>query len=434
MNPRILIHRMVGFIVGLLVIALIMSVGLVVVQWEGFAYILIPTMLILLVLSIYTMWFAMRYSRGHIEHESAVEEDRTRLLALVNSLGEAVFAVDKHGKVLVYNAAALELIDSHKDIYNESIDQVLNLVNARNEPESSIRQVFDHGKMVMRDDLAIKTNSGEIALYLTITPIKQDGELTGAIILARDITKQRSLEGQKDEFLSVVSHELRTPVAVVEADLSTVLLPGFAKIPPKAEKLLRSASQNLTNLSGLLQDISDLSHSERAVLDTEIVSFSAQKIAKELADDLSNQANKAGLKIHLEIDDKTITISSSYQRVREILLNFITNAIKYSSGHGHTIVIKVEGSKKFVSGAKFSVIDDGIGIAPTDLRRLFKKFFRSADKKVQEIKGTGMGLYITTKQAEKIGASISVESKLNHGSTFSLDVPAKFDPKKVIST
>ncbi|MBP7018667.1 ATP-binding protein, partial [Candidatus Saccharibacteria bacterium] len=108
--------------------------------------------------------------------------------------------------------------------------------------------------------------------------------------------------------------------------------------------------------------------------------------------------------------------------------------IKYSSGHGHTIVIKVEGSKKFVSGAKFSVIDDGIGIAPTDLRRLFKKFFRSADKKVQEIKGTGMGLYITTKQAEKIGASISVESKLNHGSTFSLDVPAEFDPKKVIST
>lgn len=434
MNPRVLIHRMVGIIVGLLVVALVMSLGLVLVQWEGFAYILIPTMLILLALSVYTMWFAMRYSKGHIKHESDIEQDRTRLLALVNSLGEAVFAVDKSGKILVYNAAALELIDSHKDIFNEPIDQILTLVNIRNEPESSIRQVFEHGKVVMRDDLVLKTGAGEVAVYLTITPIREAGELTGAIILARDVTKQRSLEGQKDEFLSVVSHELRTPVAVVEADLSTVLLPGFAKLPPKTEKLLRSASQNLTYLSGLLQDISDLSHSERAVLDTEIVSFSAQKIAKELADDMSNQASKAGLKIHLDLSDNTMILSSSYQRVREILMNFLTNAIKYSSDHGHDITIKVEESKKFPEGAKISVIDDGIGIAPADLKRLFKKFFRSADKKVQEIKGTGMGLYITTKQADKIGAVISVDSKLNHGSTFSLEVPAKFDPKKVIST
>lgn len=434
MNPKVLIHRMVGFIVGLLVIAFVMSLGLVVVQWEGFAFILIPTMLILLILSVYTMFFAMRYSRGHIKHETDVEKDRTRLLTLVNSLGEAVFAVDKNGKILVYNAAALELIDSHKDIFNEPIDQVLKLTNARNEPESSIRQVFEHGKVVMRDDLALKTRAGDVDVYLNITPIKEAGELTGAIILARDISKQRSLEGQKDEFLSVISHELRTPVAVVEADLSTVLLPGYAKIPPKAEKLLRSASQNLTYLSGLLQDISDLSHSERAVLDTEIVSFSAQKIAKELADDMSNQATKAGLKIHLDLTDETIMISSSYQRVREILMNFLTNAIKYSSGHGRNITIMVEKSKKYPGGAIISVIDDGIGIAPADQKRLFKKFFRSADKKVQQIKGTGMGLYITTKQADKIGAAIIVDSKLNHGSTFSLEMPAKLDSKKIIGT
>lgn len=434
MNPKVLIHRMVGFIVGLLVIAIVMSLGLVVVQWEGFAYILIPTMLFLLILSVYTMFFAMRYSKGHIKHETDVEKDRTRLLTLVNSLGEAVFAVDKNGKILVYNAAALELIDSHKDIFNEPIDQVLKLTNARNEPESSIRQVFEHGKVVMRDDLALKTRAGDVDVYLNITPIKEAGELTGAIILARDISKQRSLEGQKDEFLSVISHELRTPVAVVEADLSTVLLPGYAKIPLKAEKLLRSASQNLTYLSGLLQDISDLSHSERAVLDTEIVSFSAQKIAKELADDMSNQATKAGLKIHLDLTDETIMISSSYQRVREILMNFLTNAIKYSSGHGRNITIKVEKSKKYPGGAIISVIDDGIGIAPADQKRLFKKFFRSADKKVQQIKGTGMGLYITTKQADKIGAAIIVDSKLNHGSTFSLEMPAKLDSKKIIGT
>lgn len=434
MNPRVLIHRMVGFIVGLLIIAFVMSVGLVTVQWEGFAYILIPTMSILVVLSGYTLWFAMRYSKGHLKHEGDIEADRARLMTLVNSLGEAVFAVDKKGKITLYNSAALELIDSHKDIYGESIDKVLNLLNARNEPESSIRQVFEHGKVVMRDDLVLKTNGTQSNVYLNITPMKEAGELTGAIILARDISRQRNLESQKDEFLSVVSHELRTPVAVVEADLSTVLLPGYAKLPPKALNLLRSASQNLTYLSGLLQDISDLSHSERAVLDTEIVSFTAQKLAKELADDMDNQAKKAGLNIKLEFVDNPITLSSSYQRVREILMNFMTNAIKYSQGHGKLVTIRIEQSKKYKDGAKICVVDEGIGIAPNDVRRLFKKFFRSSNKKVQEIKGTGMGLYITSKQASKIGATITVQSKLNHGSEFCLDVPAKFDPKKVIAT
>jgi signal transduction histidine kinase len=169
-------------------------------------------------------------------------------------------------------------------------------------------------------------------------------------------------------------------------------------------------------------------------LDTEIVSFSAQKIAKELADDMSNQATKAGLKIQLDLPNDPIMISSSYQRVREILMNFLTNAIKYSSGYGRNITIKVEKSRKYSGGAIISVIDEGIGISPADQKRLFRKFFRSADKKVQQIKGTGLGLYITIKQANKIGASIMVNSKLNHGSTFSLEIPAKMDPKKIIST
>lgn len=115
-------------------------------------------------------------------------------------------------------------------------------------------------------------------------------------------------------------------------------------------------------------------------------------------------------------------------------MNFMTNAIKYSQGHGKLVTIRIEQSKKYKDGAKICVVDEGIGIAPNDVRRLFKKFFRSSNKKVQEIKGTGMGLYITSKQASKIGATITVQSKLNHGSEFCLDVPAKFDPKKVIAT
>lgn len=427
-------HRVAGLIIGLLSIAFVMSVGLVVVQWEGFMYILIPTMVILMALSICALWLVIHFSRRHAKHESSIEQDRARLMALVNSLGEAVFAVDRKGSITLYNAAALELVDSHKDIHGYPIDDILVLSNPRGEREPLMQQVAGQGRVVMRDDLTLKIKSHKMSVYLNITPMKEAGELTGAIILARDISQQRNLESQKDEFLSVVSHELRTPVAVVEADLSTLLLPGYVQLPPKALKLLRSASQNLTYLSGLLQDISDLSHSERAVLDTEVVSFSVQKLVDELAEDMSTQAEKAGLRIILDMADQPIVVSSSFQRVKEILVNFITNAIKYSSGHGNTIKLQVEPSRKTKEGVMISVVDEGIGMAPNDVSRLFKKFFRSPNKKVQEIKGTGMGLYIASKQAEKIGAIITVQSKLHHGSKFCLEIPVKFNPKKIIST
>lgn len=419
--------RTIVIILGLTAITLLVMVYRF--EWIGFAYLLIPLVIGIVILTGYSFVLARRFSKHHEKQEATIEKNNVRLLTLVNSLGEAVFAVDKHGKVTIYNAAALELIDSHEDIYGKSIDKVLHLTNVRNEPQSSIKEVFEHGRVILRDDLVLKTKHQETHVYLTITPIKEKGELAGAIILARDVSKQKNLETQKDEFLSVVSHELRTPVAVVEADLSTVLLPGYAKIPPKAEKLLRSASQNLTYLSGLLQDISDLSHSERTVLDTELVSFTAQKMASELVDDFANQAKKANLQIKLEVPEATINLISSYQRVREILVNFITNAVKYSSGHGKVVTLQVVPSKRFPGGASFLVIDQGIGMSPTDVKKLFKKFFRSADSRVQKIRGTGMGLYIAQKQAEKIGATIDIQSHVNHGSTFSLDVPANIQTK-----
>lgn len=389
----------------------------------------LPLSALVPILAGYCFVLARRQTRKEQQKEGAIEDKNVRLTTLVNSLGEAIFAVDKAGRITIYNSAALELLDSHEDLYGQPIDKVLHLLNGKNEPQSSIREVFERGRVILRDDLVLKTSTGQTYVYLTITPIKEKGELTGAIILARDISKQKGLEAQKDEFLSVVSHELRTPVAVVEADLSTVLLPGYAELPPKAAKLLRSASQNLTYLSGLLQDISDLSHSERTVLDTELVSFTAQKLATDLADDFANQATKTGQSIKLLAAEQPIELVSSYQRVREVLVNFLTNAIKYSGGKGKIITLRVSPSKIYPGGASFSVIDQGIGMQPTDLQKLFKKFFRASDQRVQQIRGTGMGLYIARRQADKIGAKIRVESQFGKGSSFSLEVPARIRPE-----
>ncbi len=372
-------------------------------------------------------------NKNQEQRNNNLSKEQAQLQALINSLGEAILAVNTSGEVTLFNAAALELIDSHTELIGKKINSVFPLIDSKNQPADVLDSVMTAGKISVRDDLRVVLPKADpIEVYTMVTPINQSGEIVGAIILARDVSQQKSLQAQKDEFLSVVSHELRTPVAIVEADLSTVLLPGYADLPEKAKKLLHSAAQNITYLSGLLQDISDLSHAERHMLDVELQTVDIQKLAKELADDFSTRAQKAKLEFKLDIDPNTPSIVSSTQRITEIIVNFLTNAIKYSSGVGKTVTLHVGPSNQLPGGVVVEVKDEGLGISEADQAKLFTKFFRSSSDAVQAIKGTGMGLYITTQQAKKIGGEIHLESQLGKGSTFYLVLPSKV-PANLIS-
>lgn len=388
------------------------------------------------IIRILLMLKALTYENSHHKkYESKLQAEQDKLLALVNSLGEAVFAVDTHGKITLYNAAALGLIDSHGDILNKDLKAILPLVDKDGKSVEVIDKVLSKGKIVTRDDLHTGPEAKKIDLYVMATPVNEGGEYVGAIVMVRDVSKQKNLQQQKDEFLSVVSHELRTPVAIVEADISTVLSPHFvAKVPDNVVKLLKSASQNITYLSGLLQDISDLSHSERMVLDVELKNIDIPNFTKSLTDSMHERAKAEGLDLKLAINTTDEKILSSEQRVQEILINFLTNAIKYSARVGKTVSLTVKPSEMFSGGVQFAIQDEGIGISASDQKKLFHKFYRSSNTKVQAIKGTGMGLYITQEQAKKIGGDISMSSELGKGSVFMLDIPASIPPEKVATT
>ncbi len=388
------------------------------------------------IIRILLMLRALTYeNRHHKKYELKLQAEQDKLLALVNSLGEAVFAVDTHGKITLYNAAALDLLDSHGDILKKDFNTILPLIDKDGKSVEVLGTVLSGGKMVTRDDLHTGPEAKKVDLYVMATPVNEAGEYVGAIVMARDVSKQKNLQQQKDEFLSVVSHELRTPVAIVEADISTVLSPHFvAKVPDNVVKLLKSASQNITYLSGLLQDISDLSHSERMVLDVELKNIEITNFTKSLCESMQERAKAEGLELKMALNLKDEKIFSSEQRVQEILINFLTNAIKYSAKVGKTISLTVQPSQKFTGGIEFTVQDQGIGISPSDQKKLFHKFYRSANSKVQAIKGTGMGLYITQEQAKKIGGEIRMESELGKGSIFYLDLPASIPRDKVTTT
>jgi signal transduction histidine kinase len=264
-------------------------------------------------------------------------------------------------------------------------------------------------------------------LDLTISPVHGldfgSSQTGGYMVVFHDITKQKSLEEERDEFISVTSHELRTPLAIAEANLSTALLPGFAKIDPKAVTLLNQTHDNIVFLSQLIEDLASLARAERdsIKLDRNIVNL--KTLVDELVRDYRPSAQAKGLELDLEADPKVKTVYTSEHELREMLQNFITNAIKYTdkgrvtlslTGHTDTAVV--------------SVSDTGIGISASDKTKIFGKFYRSEDYRTRKTGGTGLGLYITKKLAERLGMKINFTSRLNHGSTFSVAIPYRDVP------
>ena len=145
-------------------------------------------------------------------------------------------------------------------------------------------------------------------------------------------------------------------------------------------------------------------------------------MAQELVRDYRPQAEAKGLQLRLELGANLGNVLTSRLELREILQNFLTNAIKYTAAGNVTLAVEA-----VKNGTDFTVRDTGIGVSASDKPKLFGKFYRSEDYRTRQTGGTGLGLYITHKLAEKLGVTINFTSKLNHGSSFGVHVPVRSD-------
>jgi len=240
------------------------------------------------------------------------------------------------------------------------------------------------------------------------------------VLLLRDITREKSLEEERDEFISVVSHELRTPIAIAEGDIGNAeLLLTKSNIENNSiSEALKQAHLQITFLASLINDLSTLSRAERGKLSVEVENINVNTLVNELVSDYLEDATDKQLELKSELDPRLELLKSSKLYVREILQNFITNAIKYTE-KGHVTI----GASQQENGVEFFVVDTGIGIAQSDKEKVFDKFFRSEDFRTRANTGTGLGLYVTYKLSRLIHAEISCDSELNKGSTFKVNIP-----------
>jgi signal transduction histidine kinase len=238
-------------------------------------------------------------------------------------------------------------------------------------------------------------------------------------MVLRDITKEKSLEQERDEFISVASHELRTPIAIAEGSLSNVIALKQQRVDPAiVDQSLKAAHDQVLLLAKMTNDLATLSRAERGA-DIEVEPIDVRALFAKLHTDYEPQAKAKGLTFLTRVNDPIEPLLSGKIYLLEILQNLITNALKYTKQGS----VMVTASMDVRGVATFSVEDTGIGISRTDQRHLFTKFWRSEDYRTRESSGTGLGLYIVKRLAEQLGGRVDAESQLDHGTTFVVTIP-----------
>jgi PAS domain S-box-containing protein len=384
--------------------------------------------------------FVERLTRTDREERHILEQlgsenqaERERLTTLINSINDAIFLVDAKGLIMVANGAAQNLVGGYTEIRRKALASVLPLyVRAKSTHKLDLLKGVTGPQH--RRDLSLAVKIGDpVDLDVVITPVALDRQKsTNYIIVCRDITKERSLDQQREEFISVASHELRTPLTIVEAALSTALL-STADMTPQHINLLEQAHRNTVFLARLVKDLTTLSEAQNDNLPVNLQPVDAQALLNQLAKDYAAEAKQKSLAIKVIVTPDVSSVLSTEHHIREILQNYLTNALKYTTKG----VITLQASPSQNGGVRFSVNDSGVGISESDQKHLFTKFYRAEDFRTRETGGTGLGLYLCLELAERLNAKVWCQSTLNVGSTFYLEVPPfsqlKRDSKEVVA-
>ncbi len=363
----------------------------------------------------------LEYSRAQAETE------RYRITTLMNNLSQGVLSIDKKGIIRTYNAATLNILDTNDTLSGKHIDEILHVKDDAGNRVNVFELMRRDRYYYVRDDLFYHYSDDVIRLEVSITPIRagntteddESGISKGFLVLLRDITKQKNLDEERDEFISVVSHELRTPLTIAEGTLDNmkILYEKNLATVERVKPALEAAHEQIIFLARMVNDLSTLSRAERGVADSP-EDININELCDSLYVEYSQQATEIGLSFNLDVKPQIGSVHTSRLYLVELLQNFITNAIKYTKEG--SITIRAEVKKEMVV---LSVIDTGIGMSKTDQKKIYDKFYRSEDYRTRESRGTGLGLYVASKLARKIDTKIELKSRLNHGSTFSIALP-----------
>ena len=270
-------------------------------------------------------------------------------------------------------------------------------------------------------DKAILVNAGvgeKFYLPRVLTMRKENGAVLGVVLALQDVTRLRIADDVKTNLIATVSHELKTPLTSMQMAVYLLLEEKVGSLTPKQTELLLAARTNTDRLFEMVEDLLDLARFEGGAGLIEKKPFACKQLVEDVAARERELVTSRGLQIEVKLEPNLPSVLISRPRIDQVFSNFISNAVKYSPAGG---TITLGAKLDAIQGVRFSVQDEGPGIAANLHRRIFEKFFRVSETSGEE--GAGLGLSIAQEIVLAHGGTIGVASQPGHGSEFYFTLP-----------
>jgi len=349
-------------------------------------------------------------------------QSRGDLDAACDAMSQGLLLFDDRGSIKYVNGAAATFLQIEREkLCNLDIAQAIGVESV----VAAVRMVVN-GTSRRRSviDVDRKAGAGEGrdatgVLRFSVRPVRRE-DTASAMVVIEDITQQKAAEEARHAFVAQATHELRTPLTNIRLYVETAIEDGESDpaLRVQALNVINSESRRLERIVGEMLSVAEI---EAGAFKLKTDDLRLEQLFDVIKQDYQAQAQEKKIAMTFVLPPKLPVIQADREKVTVALHNLVGNALKYTLPGG-SVTVRVEADEKQV---QVSVADTGIGISEEDCLKIFDRFYRARDGRVDSITGTGLGLTIAREVARLHGGDILVESQLNRGSTFTLALPLK---------
>lgn len=346
-------------------------------------------------------------------------EQSAKLFAAVESIDAALVVSDQNGAAAFVNPAGAQILQGATPILGESVVAAL---ESGDLPDlAALFQNWQRGE-ISEERTRLETTRGDNILSAQFTPLlSEENQPLGAMLVVTDVTAQRALDRMKTDFVGFVAHELRTPLTAIMG-YASLLEQGAGRFSAEQMKqMTETILRHCRRLNRMISDLLDVSKLEAGkTLAVQKKPFDLAPLCERLLVEQKTYLNPTPpIELIFDCPQVEVEIEGDADRLEQVVINLLSNAVKYSPDGGK-ITLSLRKNEREV---ELEVRDEGMGMSPEQLKKLFQKFYRTDDARAMGIKGTGLGLNLVKQLIEAHGGRIEVESARGKGSTFRAILP-----------
>lgn len=364
-----------------------------------------------------------RGGRGGVSHHDVqedieklveIEEKLFFLATIADSTDDAVYGKSLDGAIRSWNRGAEKMYGySAEEVLGENVS-MLAPKGRENESADILKRMASEGKIVRYETERVRKSGEAFPAAITVSPIwDRSGKIIGASSIARDITEARENERRREAFVGMASHELKTPVTSVKLYADTLYEAARARGDTEVAAYAGAMRRQTERLSRLVSDLLDVSRIHSGKLAMKRRAFDLVRMVRESAREAGIFDDEVSVNIR---GPSSLSVRGDKERLRQVVVNFLSNAVRYAPGS--PIDISISSNPGW---ATVSVTDKGSGIRNEDKSRIFESFYQA--KRGTPSGGLGMGLYISREIVERHGGKIGFRSNKGKGATFYFAVP-----------